>query len=501
MFLAMDPFQIQPMKMFYPGFSVFVGGNRWLGWLLFFLWVGSIDPGVGGVVGLYGQSVRDRVVVMTTSPTKILNNEVGKVYEGEIHTISAINGQWCALEDIEGWLPLRNVNYLKNGLEHFSGRIQKNKNDFAAFAHRGMIHYENQAYDKAFYDLNESLKLNQKNAVTWNNRGKVLLAQRKPNLALEDVKYAITLNPNFPLAYFNLGRIYHALQEWEQAVAAYDQAIRLNSSLSDFYLNRGNALMMLGENGRAEEDFNQSIKINSKKADAFVGLSNLYLGKDQPEEAFRYADKAVGLAPKDPFSLNARGWALYKLNRTQEAILDLNQAIAEAPRFSLAFNNRGVCYSESGDDRKAILDYTEALRLNPNDGIARTNRGNAWFRIKDYKSAQEDFEKSLEQNPDLIEGINSYAWFLATCPEPRFRNPELALEQAGKIAELSDKEDWNHLKTLAVVLAENGRFEEASVKLRKAIQIAPEKEQSSLNETMELFQAGKKFSGLSSEGS
>jgi len=446
------------------------------------------------------QGVRDRVVVMATTPTKIHTKEVGKVYEGEIHTISAINGQWCALEDIEGWLPLKNVNYLKSGLEHFTSRIQKDKNDFAAFAHRGMIHYQNQAYDKAFYDLNESLKLNDRNAVTWNNRGKVLLAQRKPTLALKDVQHAIDLNPSFPLAHFNLGRIYHTLQDWEQAVAAYDQAIKLNSSLSDFYLNRGNSLMMLGEYNKAERDFNQSIKINKQKGDAYVGLSNLYLSKDLPEQAFRYADKGVSIAPKDPFALNARGWALYKLGRTQEALLDLNQAISEAPRFSLAFNNRGVCHAELGDYPKAIVDYSEALKLNPSDVIARANRGNAWFRLNQYQKAEEDFRKAIEQNAQLIEGINSYAWFLATCPDPRFRNPLLALEYASKMADLSDQEDWNHLRTLAVALAENERFEDAMASIRRAIQLAPEKEKKTLSETLELFQAGKSYLSSSSAG-
>ena len=124
-------------------------------------------------------AVGDRVVVTANFDTKIYREKVDSVLGGGIHTVIAIENEWCALEDVKGWLPIQYVMNLEMAENQFSERIDASDLDADAFAHRGMIRYENEQLISAFTDLNESLKINRRNSKTWNNRGIILNAQGK----------------------------------------------------------------------------------------------------------------------------------------------------------------------------------------------------------------------------------------------------------------------------------------------------------------------------------
>ena len=96
---------------------------------------------------LWAQREGDRVVVTVNYETKIYKKVVGKVFEGDIRTLKELNGRWCRLESIEGWLPTQNVMNLDSALRHFSTRIEDNEKDEIAFAHRGMIYNELEEYN------------------------------------------------------------------------------------------------------------------------------------------------------------------------------------------------------------------------------------------------------------------------------------------------------------------------------------------------------------------
>jgi tetratricopeptide (TPR) repeat protein len=434
-----------------------------------------------------GQAVSDRVVVTASTPTRINRDIVGEVYEGEIHTVVAIKGKWCAVDEVEGWLPMKNVMSVRNAMSHFDSRIEKNKNDFIALAHRGMINYENEAYDRAFFDLNESLKINKQNAATWNNRGRVRHAQQKYGLALQDIEYAIKLNPNFPLAHYNLGRVWHSLGDWEKAIASYDKAIELYDKNSTFFVNRGISKMMGKKSEEARKDFERATELNPRNPDAFVGMSNLELSLGDPEKALEYSSKAINMAPKHALALNARGWANYKLGRIDDAIVDLRQAIRFSPKFPLAYNNRGVCLAAMGEFSSAVLDYDEALKLNPGDPIAMSNRGRAYFEMGEYEKARVDLNQSVEKSPKLPEALDGLAFFLATCSDEKYRDGKKSLEYAQLANEIMKETDSDMLLTLAAAHAETGDFERAVAIAEKALAGAANPKKTRIQEAIGFF--------------
>ena len=79
--------------------------------------------------GLYphascGQTAGERVVVTANTDTKIYKENVDKVYTGDIHTVIAVNGKWCALSRVKGWLPSRYVLSLSSAMQLYQKRIK-----------------------------------------------------------------------------------------------------------------------------------------------------------------------------------------------------------------------------------------------------------------------------------------------------------------------------------------------------------------------------------------
>ena len=89
----------------------------------------------------------------------------------------------------------------------------------------------------------------------------------------------------------------------------------------------------------------------------------------------------------------------------------------------------------------------------------------------------------LEQDPNNVEALNNLAWF------SREADPQAALEYARRAASLAP-DSAMVLDTLAMVLAENQKIDEAVKTIESALDIAPEESGIRLHSAIILQQAG-----------
>ena len=441
----------------------------------------------------FGQEVGDRVVVTANFETKIFKKNVDTVAEGSIHTVTAVNGKWCALEDVKGWLPKQYVMNLDMAETHYDDRIEANDLDWPALAHRGMIHYENEDYKKAFVDLNESLRVNKKNALTWSNRGIVRNAQGRTKEALIDIDYAIKLEPKYANAHYNRGVVLSGISANEEAIKSFDAAIKLNDKNPWYFISRGSALQAVGKPDAAEKDYKTAIELNKRIADAYVGLSNIYLAKDDLKTAFDWADKAVETQSRNAMALNNRGLIYYKQDKFDDAMYDLNRSIRYAPKLPIAYSNRGICNVALKNYDEAIEDHDKAIEL-ADSAVSRINRGVAYLGEGDYKKAKADFDAAEEMAGEFNEVLNASAWFMATCPDGKFRNGGKAVEKAEAACEAGDWNVWYHIETLAAASAEMGEFDDAIKYIKQAAKLAKsDNEKAECSELLALFEKKKPY--------
>jgi tetratricopeptide (TPR) repeat protein len=98
-----------------------------------------------------------------------------------------------------------------------------------------------------------------------------------------------------------------------------------------------------------------------------TGLMQLVL--DQPEDALRSCDRAVGIAPDEVSAYTARASAYLALDRVQDARADAERAIALDPGGQgLACRGEVRLQSERWED--ALADFSRAIEV---DGI------NPWY--------------------------------------------------------------------------------------------------------------------------
>ena len=85
------------------------------------------------------------------------------------------------------------------------------------------------------------------------------------------------------------------------------------------------------------------------------------------------------------------------------------------------------------------------------------------------EEARADFDKYIQLQPDNAEGNNDIAWFLATYPDVKVRDPAKALSLAEK-AVAAKPNAYEYLNTLGVVYYRLGQHPKAIETLQKAIQ-------------------------------
>jgi tetratricopeptide (TPR) repeat protein len=99
----------------------------------------------------------------------------------------------------------------------------------------------------------------------------------------------------------------------------------------------------------------------------------------------------------------------------------------------------------------------------------------------------------LTVNSNYARAYQNAAWLMATSPDPKVRNVELALSAAKKAMELGGERSARTLDTLAAATAAVGRHEEAADLQRQALKLADKEEQSEMTQRLRLYVQGKPY--------
>ncbi len=197
------------------------------------------------------------------------------------------------------------------------------------------------------------------------------------------------------------GRAMEANQETEavgleqQAIVDFNASIEFNPHWRAFH-NRGVSLAMLGKYDEAIASFAESIDLNPSYANSRFNRAELWLELGRYDLAEQDYGEVLRLEPQDVDARLGRGHARFYLTRFEEALADFDAAIQQQPDHAVAHADRADLYAFLGRWKEAAQDYRAAIQLDR--GLGRA-----------YQSA---------------------AWLMATCPDERFRDAELALRSA-----------------------------------------------------------------------
>lgn len=265
----------------------------------------------------------------------------------------------------------------------------------------------------------------------------------------------------------------------------------------------------------------------AKQAAAANERSETKTGRQLDAKAMEDFDAAIKLAPDRWKSYHHRGVCYALMGQFEQALGDFSETIKLRPQYANAWFNRGEIHYELGEFAQAIDDYTEAIQLQPEDAGYYTSRGHTYFQLRQFTEALDDYNQAVSLDSENLEYLanrgdalrslgqwsraandfrrairldKSYgrayqaaAWLMATCPDPQFRNVDLAMRAAKKAIELDGNTDYIYLDTLAAALANSGQFEHAEKVLRRAIESAPKENLDPLRDRLNLYRARKPY--------
>lgn len=240
-----------------------------------------------------------------------------------------------------------------------------------------------------------------------------------------------------------------------KAMEDFDAAIKLAPKRWKSYHHRGVCYALLGEYKRALSDFSQTITLRPEYANAWFN----------------------------------RGEIQYQLGQFSKAIADYTEAIERQPQDAGYYSSRGHTYFELRESKKALRDYNQAVSLGPENSEFIADRGEAFCSVGQWDKAADDFRRAISLDSSFGRAYQGAAWLMATCPDPQFRNSDLAIRSAEKAIELDGDSDYIYLDTLAAALANGGQFKRAQAVLRQSIEAAPSEHVAPLKRRLRRYQA------------
>lgn len=211
------------------------------------------------------------------------------------------------------------------------------------------------------------------------------------------------------------------------------------------------------------------------------------------EEAIASFTQVIALKDDYPNAYYNRAELHFEQEHFAQAVSDYSHAIDLVPDDARYFNGRAHAAFMLNATDAALADYTQAVTLEATNAAYITDLADALQSLGQWEEAATRYRQAVSADKTYARAFRNVSWLLATCPEPRFRNPSLALSAAQKALELEGNTDYRALDTLAAATAATGDAAKAAQLMQQAITIAPSAIRPELAQRSALYAQGGKF--------
>ncbi len=291
-----------------------------------------------------------------------------------------------------------------------------------------------------------------------------LLAQRgEVARAAELLNRAAELAPQFEDARVNLAGLLSAQGRFAEAERQYALALEANPGDPELRVRRAEVLARLGRGDEALSELRQVWAQSPSDPLFLLGLAAAFEGIERPEESLAAYRRLLGLEIEPELRGTAElrlGNLLARAGQMEDALVRLRRAVELLPQRPESHLGLANALGRAGRFGEAAERFGEVLRLDPDHRQARFGRGIALLLGGHFPSALAHLEESLARDAGNLEAKHALARLLATCPDPALRDGQRALDLAREVFEA--ERSLEHAETVAMALAEVGRFEEAA---------------------------------------
>ena len=321
--------------------------------------------------------------------------------------------------------------------------------------------------------------------MAYNNLGVTRLREGQVGEAIAHFREALKIRPNYADAHNNLGNALLQQGQVSESIPHFRRAIEIEHNNADAFSNMGNALQSKGRLAEAIIYYRKALETKPNKADTHSNLGNAFLLSGNIDAAIAHFKKALEINPDYADSHNNLGNAFLHKGQVDEAIAEYQSALETKTEFSEAHYNLGNAFMRKGQVDDAVVQYQRALAIKPEVSEAHGNLGSALLQDGQAEKAIAHFRTALKINPSNLAAQNNLALVLATSPVSSLRNAAESVALARQANDRSGGVQPNVLRTLAAAYAEARRFTDAVETAQRALELAKERGNARLRNTIE----------------
>lgn len=256
-------------------------------------------------------------------------------------------------------------------------------------------------------------------------------------------------------------------ERFDQAAGYFQNALEVDPESTAALSGLATARLRAGDAAGAGDAYRRLLALDPRDPAAQAGLGILLLHEGAVEEALEHLQAAITLAPDSPEVHVRLGVALDRAGRFDEAAGAFGRALELSPGDPAVLLRRGLALSRAGHPAEAVTAYRQALSLAPDAAPAWRGLAEALLATGRPAQARQVLEEGLAHQPQDGDLTHLLARLLATAPTADLRDGPRALELA--LAVFRAQPTIEHAETVAMALAETGRFDEATDWQRRAL--------------------------------
>lgn len=364
------------------------------------------------------------------------------------------------------------------------------------FMLRGNQAFSRQNWEMAAIAYGKAVEADPENVVARHAYASALSRQGKLQEAREQLEWIVAEAPDDGVAQYNLATLYSQLQMRDKAFEHFQRSVEISPDLANAHYNLGVLLEQAGEVEKAFEEYRIARELNPQDTGAIIRHSVIAARTGRGEQAEADLAAILEVNPGDAEARLAMGNVLETLGREDEALeqyaraaeatedrqvrarahyaagqmelernriessieklavtVDLMPGVAEARSLLATAMARGGYLTDAAEQYELII------RQSPGFRPAHHGRVMALLLGRRDAEAASSAQASLTTLPDEVELAHILARILATSEDAAVRDGERALQLAQQV--MQQEQSLQHAETIAMALAELGRFDEA----------------------------------------
>jgi tetratricopeptide (TPR) repeat protein len=364
---------------------------------------------------------------------------------------------------------------------YFERTISMQPESVAALWWLGSIQLERGHASDAEPLFSKALALQSDSWQTLYGLGRTSLLRKDYAKAAEYLERTLAMNPEARAAHYQLGLAYRGLGRLEEAETHLRQRAseevmppdplmaRLDGLLqtSVAYHSRAVQASRAGEWSKAVEYFRKEVELDPQNPTGWLDLGVATYRSGRADEALEHVQRALQISPQYARAHYVAGSLVALNGRDREAIQSFTAAATYETNFVEAHLSLAHALQRVGRDGEAHAQFQRVLALVPTDSDAQFGAAVTSIRLGRHQDARARLTEGAAAHPDESRFTHALARLMAAAPDDRVRDGRRAHAAADALLKADPTVD--RAETLAMALAELGRFAEAVAWQRHAI--------------------------------